>query len=115
MRSVLRSAPAFFLLLFFHSLISQAQRGGGGVKWSKDGQHYYAVEEGALVSYALPGFTREVIADVAQLTPVGQRQPLTVQAFSSSDDEKKWVLFTNTKKVWRLNTRGDYWVLDLKA
>lgn len=115
MRSVLRSAPAFFLMLFFHSLTLQAQRGGGGVKWSKDGQHYYAVEEGALVSYALPGFRREVIADVAQLTPAGQRQPLTVQAFSSSDDEKKWVLFTNTKKVWRLNTRGDYWVLDLTA
>lgn len=115
-RRIARIAPLLFLLLSFlftHSLY--AQRGGGGVKWAKDGRHYFAIEEGALVSYALPGFTREVIADAAALTPAGQGQPLKVQSFSSSDDEKKWLLFTNTKKVWRYNTRGDYWVLDLTA
>ena len=30
-----------------------------------------------------------------------------------SSDSKKVLLFTNTAKVWRHNTRGDYWVLDL--
>jgi dipeptidyl-peptidase-4 len=92
----------------------QAQR-GGGVKWAKDGKGYYAVESNSLVRYDLPAFQRVVIADAGQLTPAGQSQPITVQAFSCNDDEKKWLLYTNSKKVWRLNTRGDYWVLDLTA
>jgi len=92
----------------------QAQR-GGGVKWTKDGKGYYAVESNSLVRYDLPAFQRVVIADDKQLTPAGQSQPISIQAFSCSDDEKKWLLYTNTKKVWRLNTRGDYWVLDLTA
>jgi dipeptidyl-peptidase-4 len=91
-----------------------AQR-GGGVKWAKDGKGYYAIESNSLVRYDLPSFTRVVIADAAQLTPGGKDQPIAVQGFTTSDDEKKWLLYTNSKKVWRLNTRGDYWVLDLTA
>ncbi|HXB93228.1 MAG TPA: DPP IV N-terminal domain-containing protein, partial [Puia sp.] len=90
-----------------------AQRGGGGVKWSKDGKSYYSMENNALVRYQLPGFERTVVAEAAVLTPAGQGQPLVPQAYSFNDDEKKLLLFTNTKKVWRLNTRGDYWILDL--
>ena len=32
-----------------------------------------------------------------------------------SDDGTKLLIFTNTRKVWRQNTRGDYWVLNLKG
>ena len=30
-------------------------------------------------------------------------------------DGKRLLVFTNTRKVWRYNTRGDYWVLDLDS
>ena len=30
-----------------------------------------------------------------------------------SEDESKLLIFRNSKKVWRRNTRGDYWVLDV--
>jgi len=90
-----------------------AQRGGGGVKWAKDGKSYYAIENNTLVSVQLPSFGKTVLADGVQLTPQGQDKPLAVQSFSFSGDEKQLLLFTNTKKVWRLNTRGDYWVMDL--
>lgn len=30
-----------------------------------------------------------------------------------SDDKTKVLLFTNTKRVWRARTRGDYWIYDL--
>ena len=112
MRFFFGVAPAIFL--FLCSLTLQAQR-GGGVKWTKEGKGYYAVEGNSLVRYDLPAFQRVVIADDKQLTPAGQSQPISIQAFSCSDDEKKWLLYTNSKKVWRLNTRGDYWVLDLTA
>src|SRR5580692_3753250 len=100
------------LVIIICAVGARAQR-GGGVKWAKDGKGYYAVESNSLVRYDLPAFQRVVIADDKQLTPAGQTQPISIQAFSCSDDEKKWLLYTNSKKVWRLNTRGDYWVLDL--
>ena len=90
----------------------RAQR-GGGIKWTKDGKGYYAVESNSIVRYDLPSFTRVVIADAALLTPAGKDQPVPIQSYSFNDDEKKCLIYTNSKKVWRLNTRGDYWVLDL--
>ncbi|MFA5816467.1 MAG: S9 family peptidase, partial [Bacteroidales bacterium] len=32
-----------------------------------------------------------------------------------SDDATKLMIFTNTQRVWRYNTKGDYWVMDLKT
>ena len=41
--------------------------------------------------------------------------PMKIDDYTWSDDNKQLLIFTNTKKVWRLNTRGDYWVLDLAS
>ena len=102
-----------FLLYFLLSGPLHAQRGAGGVKWTKDGKGYYAIENNTLVKYQLPAFQHIVLADAGQLTPQGAGKPLEVQAFSFTEDEKKCLIYTNSKKVWRLNTRGDYWLLDL--
>jgi dipeptidyl-peptidase 4 len=99
-------AIVFSLFLFVSTLT--AQRGGGGIKWGSDGKSYYALEANALVKYELPAFTRTVVVESAQM-------PAVVQNFSFSEDEKKLLLYNNSKKVWRLNTRGDYWVLDLAS
>ncbi len=40
--------------------------------------------------------------------------PLTINDYQWSDDGTRLLVFTNTKKVWRRNTRGDYWLLHLK-
>ena len=37
---------------------------------------------------------------------------LKVRNFFFSDDGKKILIYTNSKKVWRYDTRGDYWVLN---
>jgi dipeptidyl-peptidase-4 len=83
----------------------------GGMRWAKDGNSYYSVEAGQLVQVALPQSTKTVLLTKEQLTPAGQK-PLSFRSFSFSEDDKKILLFTNTKKVWRLNTKGDYWVFD---
>jgi dipeptidyl-peptidase-4 len=38
-----------------------------------------------------------------------------VTSYAWSADRKRALLFTNTRKVWRENTRGDYWLLDRTA
>ncbi len=35
--------------------------------------------------------------------------------YSFTDDNNYLLIFTNTKRVWRYNTKGDYWVLNLKT
>ena len=42
-------------------------------------------------------------------------EPLRIDDFSVSADGRRLLLFTNTRRVWRLNTRGDYWVFDRDA
>lgn len=53
------------------------------------------------------------IFTTAQLTPQGADKPLNVESYKFSDDGQRVLLYTNSRRVWRRNTRGDYWVLSL--
>lgn len=66
-----------------------------------------------LVRHDLVGGTKTVLAPGSAFIPPGAVQPLTVEAFEFSADESRLLIFTNSRRVWRRNTRGDYWVLDL--
>ncbi|HYP50957.1 MAG TPA: S9 family peptidase, partial [Pyrinomonadaceae bacterium] len=50
-----------------------------------------------------------------KLIPQGATAPLPLQNYEWSTDNQKLLVYTNSKKVWRLNTRGDYWVLDIPS
>jgi len=98
------------LLILIVSLRSGAQP--GDIKWSNDGNSYYRIENNELVQYMLPDNKPTVVLSKQQLTPEGSQAPLTISFYSFSADQQKILLFTNTQRVWRLNSRGDYWVLD---
>ena len=40
----------------------------------------------------------------------GASSPLVIEEFTLSADNQRLLIFTNTERVWRSNTRGDYWV-----
>ena len=84
-------------------------------KWATDGNSYYRIEAGEINRYTLPANTKTTFITKADLTPQGQTASLAVKHYSFSSDQTRVLIFTNTKKVWRLETRGDYWVLDLKT
>lgn len=88
---------------------------GQSIRWAKDGNSYYRIEAGEINRYDLPANTKNIFVAKANLTPSGRDQSLAVRNFSFSEDQSKLLIFTNTRKVWRLDTRGDYWVLDLKS
>ncbi|MEI9958856.1 MAG: hypothetical protein WDM90_21665 [Ferruginibacter sp.] len=48
-----------------------------------------------------------VLIKKEQLTVGGKT--LVPQSYSFSKDNTQLMIFTNTVKVWRLNTKGDYW------
>lgn len=80
--------------------------------WTKDGKAFYSLANNEIVLNQLPSFEKKVIVTKAQLTPSG-KTALAVRSFTFYDDDKKILIYTNTKKVWRYDTRGDYWVLNL--
>ncbi len=50
-----------------------------------------------------------------KLIPAGETKPIAIHGYDWSTDEKRVLIYTNSQKVWRQNTRGDYWVLDLAS
>lgn len=64
----------------------------------------------------LPGSGhREVMVPAESLIPSGQSKPLKIEDYAWSEDMSKALIFTNTKRVWRKETRGDYWMFDRKT
>ncbi len=104
------SKTLIFGVFFSLSFIGTAQ-----INWTKDGASYFKFEENQLVTHTLPGKEVKTVISKAQLTPQGKSDPLEVAHFKFSEDQQKVLLFTNTQKVWRLNTKGDYWVFNFET
>ena len=92
-----------------------------GGTWLGNGDFYLDLEPSAsgigsdLVKYATATGKREIFVPAERLIPAGQTTPLPVEDYSLSPDGHRVLVFSNSKTVWRQNTRGDYWVLDLAS
>jgi len=111
----------------------------GPAHWLKDGTGYVTLEDsdyklekkddhdedkddqdedvGAkdIVRYDPETGNSEIIVPAGRLIPEGESAPLKIEKYEWSADNKYLLIFTNTKRVWRQNTRGDYWVVDLTS
>jgi dipeptidyl-peptidase 4 len=90
----------------------------GPARWL-DGERYTTLEPSRtlsggsdMVAYRAASGEREVLVRAEALVPPGTREPLEVEGYEWSKDGTRLLIFTNTRRVWRDNTRGDYWVLD---
>jgi dipeptidyl-peptidase-4 len=94
----------------------------GPFQWLEGGKAYTTVEPSAgtpggkdIIRYDSATGTRKVLVAAATLIPSPGAKPLDPEEYTWSADGKKLLIFTNTRKVWRKNTRGDYWVLDVAS
>jgi dipeptidyl-peptidase-4 len=101
------------IISFFVSQISYSQN--KGINWTADGLAYLKVKDEAIVKVDPKTEAETTVFSKAQLTPPGAATSLRPQSFEYSNDRSKLLLFTNTAKVWRYNTRGDYWVINVAA
>ena len=85
-----------------------------GIQWTPDGNGFYQVKENDIVKTDIKTKAETPLIRKAQLTTEAGTV-LTPVTFKYSNDNSKILLFTNTAKVWRYNTRGDYWVLNMAA
>ncbi len=76
----------------------------GPARWLENGAAYTTVENRGrdIVRYSTTTGERKVLVSA----------PFGISDYEWSPDGKRVLLFTNTQRVWRYNTRGDYWVLD---
>ncbi len=95
-----------------------ASKGFGPVRWMKDNKGYSTLESSAngneIVRYEVSTGARKIVVSANQLVPPGKDQSLQISDYAWSNDNSKLLVFTNTRKVWRYHTRGDYWVLTRK-
>ncbi len=93
----------------------------GAMNWLKDGERYSRLETNAetggtdVVAYRAKDNAREVIIPSSMLVDKTTGKPIAVRSISWSADNKKVLIYNNTRRVWRYDTRGDYWVLNLET
>lgn len=99
----------FFTLLFIHTATAQRY-------WANDGYQYYVAQDGGIVALdARDANKKTVLVNAAALARPGGAGAISVRRFTITDDGKKILMNTNTRKVWRQDTRGDYWLYDVEA
>lgn len=90
----------------------------GPARWLASGDAYTTLELAVgggtdIVRYDAATGARTVLVPSARLTPAGSPEPIDVEDYSWSPDGTRLLVFTNSQRVWRENTRGDFWVLEL--
>lgn len=89
-------------------------------RWVENGAAYTTLEgegEGPkdLVRYDTSTGERTVLVAASALKPSQDAPPLAIRDYAWSADGQRLLIFTNTRRVWRQETRGDYWVWDKRT
>lgn len=88
--------------------------------WLPDGASYGVVEAregGGTDLYRVDAVTgaREILIRGSDLVPPGAAAPIEIEEFTMSPRGSKVLIFTSSVRVWRLNTKGTFYVWDLVA
>jgi dipeptidyl-peptidase-4 len=83
--------------------------------WIENGDAFVTIEQNEaendeLIRYESKNYQKSVYLSAEKLDLNGNA--LSIEDFSLSPDGSKVLLFTNSSRVWRSNTKGDYWVYD---
>jgi dipeptidyl-peptidase 4 len=94
----------------------------GPIRWIDKGEFYTVLEPSGkggelndIVRYETATSRRQVLVSGSQLVPSVGDKPLKIENYELSEDLNRVLIYTNSRRVWRQNTRGDYWVLDRKT
>lgn len=96
----------------------------GPARWLDGGVAYTTVEPSAaypdseaedIVRYETADGARTVLVSASRLVPAQATTPIRIDDYAWSKDNKLLLIYTNSQKVWRQKTRGDYWVLNLAS
>jgi dipeptidyl-peptidase-4 len=114
--------PALLTIDRIYNSKEFSQERFGPARWVEGGKAYTTLEKSEkhkgsndIIRYETVSGERSVLVSAEQLVPTGLDTPLTIASYEWSSNRQLLLIFTNTKRVWRRNTRGDYWLLDLQS
>ena len=86
------------------------------IQWIEEGEAYVTIEKSATLENAdeLIRYTSNT-QERTLLAPAEALNGLDIESFTLSPDGSKILIFTNSSRVWRSNTKGDFWVYDLST
>ncbi|MCU0366756.1 MAG: S9 family peptidase, partial [Bacteroidales bacterium] len=90
----------------------------GPARWVDGGAGYTTLERSPgekgtdIVRYDSKTGEKSLLVSAADLIPEESSEPLMIDDYSWSPDNTLLLVFTNSSRVWRYNTRGDYWVFN---
>ena len=92
---------------------------GFSARWSRDGSQYTYLKDSEdenkgkeIRVYNVSGDKDSVLVKASELFKPGTQKQIPIEGYSFSRDRSLVMIYTNSKRVWRRNSRGDYWVLD---
>ena len=91
------------------------------VNWMPTGSNYFVQQPAAdgngkdivLIDPSSDAGESKVLIAAKNLIPEGETKPIAIESFQVSPDTNKVLVFNNSQRVWRYNTRGDFWIVDL--
>ena len=105
---MIKQTQSLFFLIFFVSINLFGRVLPNDVVWNESETGYFTIKDNNIVLVSTRGKEDKVILSSSQVNN------LEIESFSFSQSKNKILIFTQSVKVWRYNTRGDYWVYDFK-
>ncbi len=92
----------------------------GPHQWLSGGAFYTTIETSEdgnteLILYHSESGERRVLIPDQELIDSNTGQQVQIEDYSWSADEKSLLIFTNSRRVWRTNSRGDYYLFHLDS
>jgi dipeptidyl-peptidase-4 len=85
-------------------------------KWTPDPMYFTVLEENGdladLYRVDARSGDRQLLLRGTDLVPRGESTPIAIEEYEFSSDGSKLLIFTNSVRVWRSNTKGEYYVWD---
>ncbi len=110
---------AFLKIRILFLLICVAQfslaQNGGKINWTADGNAYTKIKEGNIIQIDPVTEEETVVVSKTKLINPETNKALVPQSYEFNGNYTEVLIFTNTVKVWRYNTMGDYWLYDIIA
>ena len=103
---MIKRTQVLFSIIFFVSVTLFGRVLPNDIVWNENETGYYSIKNNNIVLVSTRGKEDKIILSSTQINNI------KIESFSFSQSKNKILLFTKSVKVWRYNTRGDYWVYD---
>lgn len=103
------------LLIFICAAQFAIAQNRGKINWTADGNAYTKVKDGNIIQVDPVTDEETIVVSKTKIIDPATNKALLPQSYEFNGNYTRVLIFTNTVKVWRYNTMGDYWLYDILA